>query len=231
MNDESKTWAALVVALLIPVILVAVWASSAGRRYRQSQKELDPSKQAAIASVSDDSYCTPALKAIIRRVAGACGLLEGGGGRGCQPMQAQKVAALSGDDFNAMFRPLSKRASIIQFDSQKVDLDDDAKKLVEKAWSDQRGASFFFVVSRASPDGAADYNQGLSRDRAQAVLEHLQKKFKDDDLKNQVGLLWLGEEYAQLGEEFCGWSRSRTGSCTPTEINRSAFVAWIDCAI
>jgi outer membrane protein OmpA-like peptidoglycan-associated protein len=231
MNEDSKIWGALVIALLIPVIFVGVWAAGAGRRYKQSQAENDPSKQAAIASVSDDSYCTPALKAIIRRVAGACGLIEGGGGRGCQPMQAQKVAALSGDDFNAMFLPLSKRAHIVQFDSSKVELDDDGKKLVEKAWSDQRGASFFFVVSRASPDGATDFNQGLSRDRAQAVLQHLQSKFKDDDLKNQVGLLWLGEEYAQLGEEFCGWSRSRSSACTPTEINRSAFVAWIDCAI
>lgn len=230
-SGDAKTYTVLGLVLLIPIILVAIWAGSAGRRYRESQKNEDPSKQAAIASVSDDSYCTPALKAIIRRVAGACGLLEGGGGRGCQPMQAQKVAALSGDDFNAMFRPLSKRAHIIQFDSQKTDLDDDGKKMVEKAWSDQRGASFFFVVSRASTDGAADYNQGLSRDRAQAVLEHLQKRFKDDDLKNQVGLLWLGEEYAQLGDEFCGWSRSRSATCTPTEINRSAFVAWIDCAI
>src|SRR5262245_43036382 len=122
MNDDAKTYSALGVALLVPLILVAVWASSAGRRYRQSQSENDPSKQAAIAAVSDDSYCTPALKAIIRRVAGACGLLEGGGGRGCQPMQAQKVAALSGDDFNALFRPLSKRAHIVQFDSTKTDL-------------------------------------------------------------------------------------------------------------
>ncbi|MBK7863509.1 MAG: hypothetical protein IPJ65_33885 [Archangiaceae bacterium] len=232
MNDDAKGFTVLGVALLLPLILVAVWASAAGRRYAAaSAAESDPSKQAAIAAVSDDAYCTPALKAIIRRVAGACGLLEGGGGRGCQPMQAQKVAALSGPDFNAMFRPLSKRAHILQFDPMKTDLDDDARKMVEKAWSDQRGASFFFVVSRASPDGAADYNEGLSRDRAKSVLEHLQAKFKDDDLKNQVGLLWLGEEYAQLSEEFCTWSRSRSGACTPTDINRSAFVAWIDCAI
>jgi outer membrane protein OmpA-like peptidoglycan-associated protein len=231
MNDDQKMYSALAGALIIPVILVAVWASAAGRRYEASASENDPSKQAAIASVSDDTYCTPALKAIIRRVAGACGLLEGGGGRGCQPMQAQKVAALSGDDFNALFKPLSKRASILQFDAQKTDLDDGAKKLVEKAWSDQRGASFFFVVSRASTDGAADYNQGLSRDRARAVLDHLEKRFKDDDLNNQVGLLWLGEEYAQLSEEFCTWKRSREGACSPTDINRSAFVAWIDCAI
>lgn len=232
MNDNTKTFSLMAAALLIPLVLVAAWASAAGRRYKASEAQaLDPSKQAAIASVSDDTYCTPALKAIIRRVAGACGLIEGGGGRGCQPMEARQVAALSGDDFNALFRPLSKRAHIIQFDSTKTDLDEGALTTVEKAWSDQRGASFFFVVSRASTDGAADYNEGLSRDRAKAVLEHLQKKFKDEDLKNQVGLLWLGEQYAQLGEDFCSWNRSRSGACTASEINRSAFVAWIDCAI
>ena len=92
-------------------------------------------------------------------------------------------------------------------------------------------ASFFFVVSRASTDGQTDYNETLSRDRAKAVLTHLQKQYPKEDLKNQVGLMWLGDQYAQLGDEFCGWSRSRTGGCTPLEINRSAFVAWIDCAI
>jgi hypothetical protein len=165
-------------------------------------------------------------------VAGACGLIEGGGGgRGCQPMEAKKVAALSGDDFNALFKPLSKRAQIIQFDLSKSDLDADGIAAVEKAWSDQRGASFFFVVSRASTDGASDFNETLSRDRAKAVLGHLQEKFKDEDLKNEVGLLWLGDQYAQLGDEFCQWNRSRTGSCTSMDINRSAFVAWIDCAL
>ena len=70
-----------------------------------------------------------------------------------------------------------------------------------------------------------------TRDRAKAVMTHLEQKFKDEDLKNQVGLLWLGEEYAQMGDEFCGWNRSRAGACSATDINRSAFVAWIDCAI
>jgi hypothetical protein len=47
-----------------------------------------------------------------------------------------------------------------------------------------------------------------------------------------VGLLWLGEDFAQLDDKFCQWQRSRTGTeCSPKEINRSAFVAWIDCAI
>lgn len=228
MNDKTMRWGLMGVSLAVPAILVVAWASSAQARLKQTSSA---AKGVAIASVTDDSYCTPQLKAIIRRVAGACGLIEGGGGRGCQPMEAKKVAALSGDDFNALFKPLSKRAHIIQFDASKAELDPDGAAAIEKAWSDQRGASFFFVVSRASPDGASEMNETLSRDRAKGVLTHLQEKFKDDDLKNQVGLLWLGEQYAQLGDEFCSWNRSRAGECTAVEINRSAFVAWIDCAI
>lgn len=228
MNERTQKFGLLAVAIAIPVILVASWARAAQTRLEESSSA---ASDVAIASVSDDSYCTPQLKAIIRRVAGACGLIEGGGGRGCQPMEAKKVAALSGDDFNALFKPLSKRAHIIQFDSSKTELDAEAATAIEKAWSDQRGASFFFVVSRASTDGAAEFNETLSRDRAKGVLNHLQAKFKDEDLKNQVGLLWLGEQYAQLGDEFCTWTRSRSAACTAMEINRSAFVAWIDCAI
>ena len=230
MSETTQRWGLLGVTLMIPVIMIAAWASAAQARLKENAAS-SATKDVAIASVSDDSYCTPQLKAIIRRVAGACGLIEGGGGRGCQPMEAKKVAALSGDDFNALFKPLAKRAQIIQFDASKTDLDPEGASAIEKAWSDQRGASFFFVVSRASTDGASEVNEVLSRDRAKGVLTHLQGKFKDEDLKNQVGLLWLGEQYAQLGDEFCTWSRSRATPCTALEINRSAFVAWIDCAI
>jgi hypothetical protein len=229
MNDSTKRWILLAVALVLPLALVVTWATSAGARLASSR---GAAQEVATASVSNDAYCTPELKAIVRRVAGACGLLEGaGGGRGCQPLQARKVAALSGSDFNALFKPLAHRAHLVQFDSTRAELDPAARELVEKAWSDQRGASFFFVVARASPDGDEQYNEGLSRDRAKAVLDFLDQRFHDDDLKKQVGLLWLGEEFAQLPMEFCGWQRSRSGPCTRADINRSAFIAWIDCAI
>ncbi len=230
MNDASKRWILIAAALGIPLALVVTSASAARSRLEQGKSA---ASEVATASVANDAYCTPELKAIVRRVAGACGLLEGGGagGRGCQPLKAKKVAALSGSDFNALFKPLAHRAHLVQFDATRADLDEAARALVEKAWSDQRGASFFFVVSRASTDGDEQYNESLSRDRAKAVLDYLDGKFHDDDLKNQVGLLWLGEEFAQLTSEFCGWDRSRAGSCTRADINRSAFVAWIDCAI
>lgn len=229
MNDVSKRRLLLVLAASVPLGLVATSAASARSRLEASR---GAAQEVATASVANDAYCTPELKAIVRRVAGACGLLEGsGGGRGCQPVKAKKVAALSGNDFNAIFEPLSQRAHIVQFDATKAELDPAARALLEKAWSDQRGASFFFVVSRASTDGDERYNEALSRDRAKAVLDYLQRTFHDEDLRKQVGLLWLGEEFAQLPADFCGWDRSRFGACSRADINRSAFVAWIDCAI
>lgn len=229
MSETAKKMVLVLVALLLPALLVASWSASAAKRLQAGG---EAASNVAIASMSDDAYCTPQLKAVVRRVAGACGLLgAGGGGRGCQPMEAKKVASLSDGDFNAMFKPLAKRAHILQFDPEKTELDEQARMLAEKAWSDQRGASFFFVVARASPDGDETYNETLSRDRAQAVLKHLSERFKDPDLDKQVGLLWLGEQFAQMGDEFCSWDRSRTGECNTAEINRSAFVAWIDCAI
>jgi hypothetical protein len=47
-----------------------------------------------------------------------------------------------------------------------------------------------------------------------------------------VGLLWLGEEYAQLEANFCAWQRSGSAeACKAEDLNRSAFLAWIDCRL
>lgn len=223
----GRTIGLFLACLAVPAIMIFLWLKNAEDGLKSSGSAAD---EVAIASASEDEYCSPNLKKVLRRVAGACGLLQEGG-RGCKPNDAKSVASLSGTDFNTLFVPLSHRAGIVQFDSEQVDLDLEAKALVEKMWSEQRGASFFFVVSRASRDGNRSYNQTLSQQRAEAVLTHLEAKFQDPDLKNEVGLLWLGEEYAQLGKEFCAWNRSRTGECSDKDINRSAFVTWIDCAI
>lgn len=227
MND-IKSLVLFIGCLAVPLAFTVASENAAAKRMAESG---DAASEVPIASAAEDGYCTVQLKQVVRRVAGACGLLEAGG-RGCKPTDAKSVASLTGDDFNALFKPLSNRAHIVQFDNDQVDLDDAARKEVEETWAEKRGASFFFVVSRASTDGAADYNTKLSQDRAQSVLTHLQGRFPNDEDLKKVGLLWLGEEYAQLSEEFCTWKRSRDGApCTPKDINRSAFVAWIDCAI
>ena len=83
-----------------------------------------------------------------------------------------------------------------------------------------------------NPPSAVSRNRELSRTRAEGVLAHLQTTFKDPDLDSQVGLLWLGEEYAQLDPSFCQWKRSGSvESCTPEDLNRSAFITWIDCRL
>lgn len=216
----------LAVCLAVPAVLVVLWMKGAEAELRAAP---EATADVAIASMTDDEYCTPQLKRVLRRVAGACGLLAGAG-RGCQPGDAKTVAQMNGEDFNALFGPMKDRTHIIQFDASETELDDGARAATEAAWAEQGGASFFFVVSRASRDGSRKTNLELSKSRAESVLDYLTAK--DPELSKQIGLLYLGEDYAQLDEEFCAWQRSRPGEdCSEKEINRSAFVAWIDCAI
>lgn len=217
---------------LLPLGLVTGWVLSARTRLAELEaKPADPTAQAAVAQAADAGYCSPELKKILRRVLQSCGLLSNGEVRGCQPLEAKQVATLSGSDFNALFLPLAERAAILQFDSAKTDLDARGEALLDKVFADQGGASYFFVVSRASPDGDEVFNRELSQKRGEAVLSHLRGTFADPNLDQEVGLLWLGEEFAQLDDTFCDWRRSADGACNPTALNRSAFVAWIDCRL
>jgi outer membrane protein OmpA-like peptidoglycan-associated protein len=228
MNQSPLSLALFLGCLAAPLVLVVAAERSAASRMTESS---DAATGIPIASAAEDAYCTVQLKQVVRRVASACGLLESGA-RGCKPADAKSVATMTGDDFNALFKPLSNRAHIIQFDKDQTTLDDGAIKEVEESWAEKRGASFFFVVSRASTDGDAAYNTTLSQARAQSVMAHLEGKFPGDEDLKKVGLLWLGEEYAQLSNEFCTWNRSRDSTeCSDKDVNRSAFVAWIDCAI
>ena len=230
MNSLRMHVLAGLAVILAITILVSTWVVGASRRLAETQAS--PDQAVAVAAAADEGYCNGELKAILRRVLTSCGLLAGGSSRGCQPLQARQVAAMSGSDFNALFAPLADRAAIIEFDQDSADLDRSALDLLDKAFADQRGASYFLVVSRASPEGSVSYNRELSRRRAEAVLGHLREKFKDPDLDQEVGLLWLGEEFAQLDRDFCTWARSRSGeACSTTNLNRSAFIAWIDCRL
>lgn len=220
------------VMLALLSLLVGVWVRSAATRLERSQAEQGKTPTAAVASATDEGYCTGALKQILRRVLTSCGLLKGGNQRGCQPLQARSVAAMAGDDFNALFMPLANRAAIIEFDQDSADLDPAAMALLDSTFAAQRGASYFLVVSRASPEGPLGYNRDLSRKRAEAVLDHVRARFADPDLDQEVGLLWLGAEFAQLDRDFCKWRRSRPNEpCSTAHLNRSAFIAWIDCRL
>ena len=219
----------LVAMLAIPAAMTGLWIQSADARLVAASAK--PGELAPVASASDVAYCNPELKRILRRVLMSCGLVGNNAVRGCQPVQAKNVATMTGHDFNALFRPMKDRGGIVQFEKDKSDIDAGGVGLVDHVFADQRGASWFFVVARASPEGTAVHNRELSKARAEAVMAHLRQQFKDPDLDKEVGMLWLGEEYAQLETEFCEWKRSSTAACGPEQLNRSAFVAWIDCQL
>lgn len=223
--------ASAVVALALPALLVKAWMGNASERLVEAEATAKPA-QVAVAAEANEAYCTPELKKILRRVLTSCGLLQAAGGRGCEPVDAKHIATMSGGDFNALFGPMQKRGGIVQFDKSLTELDQGDLALVEKVFADRGGASYFFVVSRASPDGPEGQNRDLSRGRAEAVLQHLKSTFNDPDLERQVGLLWLGEEYAQLDSSFCQWQRSGPQTqCLAEDLNRSAFLTWIDCTL
>jgi outer membrane protein OmpA-like peptidoglycan-associated protein len=217
------------ILVAVPAATTATWIGSAETRLEEMSAK--PGDAPVVASAADEAYCSPELKRILRRVLMSCGLVGGNAARGCQPVQAKNVATMSGPDFNALFRPMKDRGGIVQFEKGKAELDPNDIGLVDQVFSDQRGASWFFVVSRASPEGTVEHNRELSKGRAEAVMTHLRQRFKDPDLDKEVGMLWLGEEFAQLEEEFCQWKRSAGGECEANELNRSAFVAWIDCQL
>jgi outer membrane protein OmpA-like peptidoglycan-associated protein len=224
----------MALALAVPTVLAGTWVRSASDRLDEAEAAAagKGQPQAAVAAAADESYCTPELRKILRRVLQSCGLLgAGGSGRGCQPLEAKNVATVSGSDFNALFQPMKHRGGIVQFEAAKADLLAGGQSLVDGVFADQGGASYFFVVARASPEGSTAYNRKLSQQRAEAVMGYLRQKFADPDLDKEVGLLWLGEEFAQLDREFCQWKRSAAGDCRTEDINRSAFIAWIDCRL
>jgi hypothetical protein len=223
------------VSAAVPLGMTTSWVGDAKERLEnieQGKPTEEAPAEVATAAAANEGYCTPQLKQVLRRVLLSCGLAADGQARGCQPVDAKSVATMAGEDFNALFLPLSERVSIIQFDKNDSDLDPSDVELLEETFADQRGASWFFAVARSSPEGSVEHNRELSQKRADAVLEHLRRRFNDPDLDKEVGLLWLGEEYAQLDQSFCDWRRSgNKDECKPEHINRSAFVAWIDCRL
>src|SRR6188768_1659218 len=133
--------AVLVVLLAIPAAVTGKWISSAESRL--DEMAATPAEAPPVAAAADVGYCSPDLKKILRRVLMSCGLVGGEAARGCQPVQAKNVATMSGPDFNALFRPMKERGGIVQFDLDKSELDPGDIELIDKVFSEQKGASWF----------------------------------------------------------------------------------------
>lgn len=201
---------------------------ASGERLRTGEV-LQAQPKVAIANDAEEAYCTPEFKLVLQRVLNDCGLLQDER-RGCQPADVKTIATMTDEDFNALFTPLKERGAVVMFDDNSDKLDDAAKAAIDKAWSRRKGARYFFVVARASKTGGAEYNRKLSNRRANSVMLHLDETTKDPDLDKKVGMLWLGNEYAQLSEDYCQWNVSKK-TCNAEAVNRSAFISWVDCQL
>jgi outer membrane protein OmpA-like peptidoglycan-associated protein len=219
-------------ALLVfgTALAVRLWVSGAAERLATPEAE---APKVAVADQSEVSYCTPQFKQVLERVLHSCGLAEGDSSRrGCQPADVKTFASISDADFNALFTPLKDRGAVILFDEGEDKLDDKGKKLLEDKWFARKGARYFFVVARASKTGNQAKNRALSHRRANSVMFHLNEVANDPDIESKVGLLWLGNEFAQLSKDYCTWPSSRPEEkCEDETINRSAFVSWVDCRL
>jgi outer membrane protein OmpA-like peptidoglycan-associated protein len=218
------------VALLTVVISTQVAVANAKERLVTPEAA---KPQVAVAAQSEVGYCTPRFKEVLERVLHSCGLVGGEGGRrGCQPADVKTFASINDEDFNELFTPLKARGGVVMFDTAKEDLDDKAKKLLEDMWFERKGARYFFVVARASKSGSVDKNRALSHRRANSVMYYLKEISKDPEIEKTVGLLWLGNEFAQLNKDYCTWNSSRPDTkCDEDAVNRSAFVSWVDCRL
>jgi hypothetical protein len=219
-------------ALLVALGLVGSSVKSAERRLES--RGAGEAQKVATAQEAEVAYCTPDFKTVLERVLHSCGLATSSERRGCKPADIKTFAAIDDADFNALFQPLKERGGVLMFDEGSDVLDDEGKKLLEERYFARQGARYFFVVARASKTGTADQNRALSHRRANSVLFHLQQLGEDseEELNQRVGLLWLGNEYAQLTGDYCQWPRSREQApCAEEEINRSAFVSWVDCRL
>jgi outer membrane protein OmpA-like peptidoglycan-associated protein len=221
----------VIVLLLIVVLSVRSTVVAAGERLANPEAN---KPKVAIADNAELPYCTPEFKKVLERVLHSCGLSDSGTRRGCKPADVKTFANITDTDFNALFTPLKERGAVILFDSAKSELDAGAKKVLAERWEDRRGARYFFVVARASQQGAPERNRKFSHERANSVMFEIKGALakEDPEVEKKVGLLWLGEEYAQLSKEYCAWTNSRPDQkCDEEAINRSAFVSWVDCRL
>jgi outer membrane protein OmpA-like peptidoglycan-associated protein len=223
---------ALVAGLLLcagSALAVRSWTASAAERLVTPEAE---KPKVAIADQAEVAYCTAQFKQVLERVLHSCGLAEGEARRGCKPTDVKTFASISDDDFNALFTPLKDRGGVVMFDEGRDDLDENAKKLLEERWFARKGARYFFVVARASKTGNQAKNRALSHRRANSVMYFLTQLANDPEIEKKVGLLWLGNEFAQLSKDYCAWPSSRPDEkCDEEPINRSAFVSWVDCRL
>ncbi|MEZ4369569.1 MAG: hypothetical protein R3B07_02050 [Polyangiaceae bacterium] len=233
MNKWIGPGVGIAVTLIVAITALGVVNSSVSSAKERLVTPQAEKPKVAVANQAEVGYCTPRFKEVLERVLHSCGLAAGEDRRGCKPADVKTFASISDEDFNELFTPLKERGAVLMFDTGKDELDPAAQKLLDEKWFERKGARYFFVVARASKTGTQAANRALSHRRANSVMFHIKQTAKDDpEVDKKVGLLWLGNEFAQFSKDYCQWNNSRPDKkCDEDAINRSAFVSWVDCRL
>ncbi|MGE0322837.1 MAG: hypothetical protein AB7S68_11060 [Polyangiaceae bacterium] len=233
MNKWTAPGVGIAVTLIVAITALGVVNSSVSSAKERLVTPQAEKPKVAVANQAEVGYCTPRFKEVLERVLHSCGLSAGEDRRGCKPADVKTFASISDEDFNELFTPLKERGAVLMFDTGKDELDPAAQKLLDEKWFERKGARYFFVVARASKTGTQAANRALSHRRANSVMFHIKQTAKDDpEVDKKVGLLWLGNEFAQFSKDYCQWNNSRPDKkCDEDAINRSAFVSWVDCRL
>ena len=120
------------------------------------------------------------------------------------------------------------------FAADSAALDSTARTTLDNqaAWLKQYPQWLVKLQGFADDSGSEGAQVALSQKRANSVMFHLNGVANDPELDKKVGLLWLGNEFAQLSKSYCSWTTSRPDEkCDDEAINRSAFVSWVDCRL
>ena len=121
-------------------------------------------------------------------------------------------------------------------------LDQPLGMFIDGEFTEAQSSSTFDILNPATEEVIAQVAEGGPEDIELAVsAAHKGFEALRDMGARKRGRLLLDlaraiedrfEEFAQLDEGFCDWKRSgSTDDCSTTDLNRSAFVTWVDCTL
>ena len=223
----------LAVLLAIPATATGIWIGSAEARLEELSAKPGEGAAVAVASASDVEYCNPELKRILRRVLMSCGLV--GGERGARlpagPGQERRdddrrrlQRAVPADEGARRHRPVRQGQGRARRRGPRA-----RRSGVRRS---ARRELVLRRLARRRPRARSQHNRDLSKG-ARRGRDEPPPRAVQGSRSRQGGRPALARRGVRPARDrvLRVEAQLHRHGCTPEEINRSAFVAWIDCQL
>ncbi len=222
-----------IVVLAFPVVAVVSWTGAASARLDEQEATASERPQAGVAQEANESYCTPELKRILRRVLRAAGSSAARAGAAASRSRRSNVATMERRRLQRAVPP-----------DEGPRRDHPVRASVRRARRGRRDSSSI----ASSPISAARATSSSCRARrprarpSQPRAQHAARRgrdgpprsetFNDPDLAatGRPALARRGVRPARSELLRLAPQRQRP-QLRPDDLNRSAFIAWIDCRL